>query len=479
MTSVGSFISALKQHSQTVCNRLTESLDYDRYESLLDDLKVRITELEAAARDEERSLPASESGEVQSALIVARGWQVKLLERMHFITLARQVTPVVKKRAAKLPEIKLVTSKGEYDEWETFWSSFRNKVDFRDDLEPSVKPTYLLQCLEGEPKEMIKGLLHADSNYVITVNLLTDRYEDKIKQTDVLLQKFYNLPSPKHNVKDLHSFLTECRKVREQMQNLTTVDDSLVVRSTIVRKLSLPTYEVICDYHKRYDFSLEQMDDALQYMIGKLEQASLALVSQTNVKSVEDESSHPKQKGGQFSCSYCSGDHRSVDCTKYKTINARKDHIIAQRLCFNCLRVGHSTKSCKTNRTCHICHQHHHTSLCHQHSNNNTNNSSSKGSDATSNTKGQTSQTRSSSHTQTLSHPYPPQQQQQQKPVVTQGKNNASKNPSSSSQSTSITNVNLAQISSLTSNVLPTATLDLHYFNQRLNTTAFFDTGPQ
>ena len=196
---------------------------------------------------------------------------MKLLERMHFITLARQVTPIVKKRSAKLPKIKLVTFKGEYDEWETFWSSFHNNVDFRDDLEPSAKLTYLLQRLEGEPREMIKGLPHTDLNYVIAVNLLTDRYGDRIKQTNVLLQKFHNLPSLKHNAKDLRSFLTEYRKVREQMRNLTTVDDSLVVRSTIVRKLSMPTYEAICDHHRSYDFSLEQMDVALQYMINKLE----------------------------------------------------------------------------------------------------------------------------------------------------------------------------------------------------------------
>ena len=88
---------------------------------------------------------------------------------------------------------------------------------------------------------MIQGLPHTDSNYVIAVKLLTDRYEDRIKQTNVL-QKFHNLPSPKHNAKDLRSFLIEYRKVREQMRNLTTVDDSLVVRSTIMRKLSMPTY---------------------------------------------------------------------------------------------------------------------------------------------------------------------------------------------------------------------------------------------
>ena len=64
--------------------------------------------------------------------------------------------------------------------------------------------------------------------------------------------------------------------------------------------------------------------------------------------------------------------------------------------------------------------------------------------------------------------------------LATQGKsNNAPKTPSSSSQSTSVTSINLAQTSSLTRNVLPTATLDLRYFNRRLNTRAFFDTGSQ
>ena len=223
------------------------------------------------------------------------------------------------------------------------------------------------------------------------------------------------------------------------------------------------------------------MDVVLQYMNNKLEHASFALVDKTNVKSVEAKSSHQKHKGGQHNCSYCSGDHKTADCIKYETIDARKDRAIAQCLCFNCLEVGHSSKSCKSSRTCPICHLHHHTPLCNQQSNHSSS-SSSKGSNSTSNTKGQSSQARNSSHAQTQSHPYPPQQQQQQqqKSVVTQGKNNNTpKTPSSSSQSTSVTNINLAQTLSLTSNILPTATLDLCYFNQKLNTQAFFDTGSQ
>ena len=117
-------------------------------------------------------------------------------------------------------------------------------------------------------------------------------------------------------------------------------------------------------------------------------------------------------------------------------------------------------------------------SLCNQQSNSNSSNSTS----SSSNGKVQSSHTRSSS-SQSSSHPQQQQQQQQthhQKPVATPNKSNTTpKTPSSSSSQTSVTNVNFTQTSSLTNNVLPTATLDLRYFNQKLNTRAFFNMGSQ
>ena len=66
----------------------------------------------------------------------------------------------------------LLTFSSNFDEWEAFWSSFYNNVDSRDDLEQPAKLTYLLQSLEGEPREMIKGLSHTDDNYLIAINSL-------------------------------------------------------------------------------------------------------------------------------------------------------------------------------------------------------------------------------------------------------------------------------------------------------------------
>ena len=295
---------------------------------------------------------------------------------------------------------------------------------------------------------MIKGLPNTNQNYAVAVNLLPERYGDEVKQTHVLLQKFHNLPSPKHNAKDLRSFLTVYRKVREQMRCVTNIHESeLVIRSTLIRKLSMQTYEAICDYRRNYNFSLMQMDVATQYIVDKFKHATLAMGEKTNVKSVEVKSSQQKQKGGQLTFAYCAGNHKAIDCTKYKTINARKDRIIAQHLCFNCLGGGHSSKTCKSTRTCRICHFHHYTSLCNQQSDGN-----SKSNDLSSNGKSQSSQSHSSSNaqSQSQSHPYPTQQQQQQQthqqnPIVAQRKSNTpNKTPSSSVQQTSVTNVNLA-----------------------------------
>ena len=97
---------------------------------------------------------ASEQGDVQASLNVAKGWQVKILERVNFVMSSRHVTPTVKKCSVKLPEVKLITFKGEFNEWNTFWSSFWNNVDTRDDLIQSAKLSYLLQSIEGKPNTM-------------------------------------------------------------------------------------------------------------------------------------------------------------------------------------------------------------------------------------------------------------------------------------------------------------------------------------
>ena len=131
---------------------------------------------------------------------------------------------------------------------EDFLEFIRTNVDVRDDLKRSTKFIYLAQSLEGEPKEMISGLAITDENYSLAVHILKDRYDNASRQTNVLLQKFHSLPTPKHNPKDLRNFLTEYHKIKTQLSHVLDFQQSeLVIKSILIQKLASQTFDKICD----------------------------------------------------------------------------------------------------------------------------------------------------------------------------------------------------------------------------------------
>ena len=95
---------------------------------------------------------------------------------------------------------------------------------------------------------MISGLAITDDNYNIAIHILRDRYDNASKKTNVLLQKLLSLPTPKHNPKDLRTFLTEYRKVKTQLSHVLDFQQSeLVIKPILVRKLKFQTFDKICD----------------------------------------------------------------------------------------------------------------------------------------------------------------------------------------------------------------------------------------
>ena len=355
-SSVKTQSSELVVFTYQVKEQLAETLDLTQYQPLHDFLKSKLADLHLNHASVADQLSQEAQDEVLVDIDLAKTWKIKLLERINSLNQQPTATVTSKECHAKLPEIKLLTFSGNLDQWETFWSSFRNNVDSRDDLEQSAKLTYLLQSLKGEPREMISGLSHTDDNYRIALESLRDRYANPIQQTEVLLQKFFNLPSPHQNAIELRKFLTEYRKIREQMWHVQDFHSSnLVIRSAVLRKLPYQTYSEISDHLKNHNFNLQEMDSTLQYMIGKMEHGRLIMGDKANVNEVGAHSHSQSSQGCNFKCPFCVGNHKAVDCNKYKSIQARKDRVIAQILCFNCLTPGHSSKQCRSKKTCHIC----------------------------------------------------------------------------------------------------------------------------
>ena len=186
---------------------------------------------------------------------------------------------------------------------------------------------------------MISGLAITDDNYTVALYILRDRYANESKQTNVLMQKFYAMSTPKHNPKDLRVFLTEYRKIKHQLSRVLDFQASeLVIKSIVVRKLPFQTFDRICDIYVTHDFTLEQMETGIQHIVDKLEQAVLALAEGATIKQVgvNSPSQNQSSKQSKFKtiqwCSYCSGEHLAHECTKYKTVHSHKDRVMQLRL---------------------------------------------------------------------------------------------------------------------------------------------------
>ena len=240
-----------------------------------------------------------------------------------------------------------------------------------------------------------------------------------------------------------------------------------------------------------HDFTLKQMETGIQHIIDKLEQATVVMREKPNAKPVGVSSQQTNQQNRKLSqgCSYCSGNHFSNECTRYKTVSAKKDRVMALKLCFNCLRPGHSSKMCHSHRTCRTCGLHHHSSLCIKASSSNPSNHESLNPSTSSNASStvvsqgksnQSSNSNSSSNRSSSTTSWA--QSHSHKPTVTQHKSNASQPNSSIKSSNQFPVIDTTYVTSVNStnfqnNVLPTATVNVRYCDEQVNVRAVFDTG--
>ena len=128
-----SLLVSLGQLTLRIRDHLSDSHDEVTYANLLEELKQNITEVESMTATLSE---ASEDidGEVYIIVSDARSWQIKLMSRIHFPEMLKMSANVIvnsvsngnvtKMKPGRLPEVKLTVFKGDFEEWENFWSSF-------------------------------------------------------------------------------------------------------------------------------------------------------------------------------------------------------------------------------------------------------------------------------------------------------------------------------------------------------------------
>ena len=327
-----------------------------------------------------------------------------------------------------LPTITLPEFNGDISEWPAFWDKFNGLIHARKDIPKINKFSYLLGQLKTTALLLVSQLAVTEDNYDIAIKLLKDNYEDKDQITTKLVNKLINLKTPNHNYEDLQLFRITVNSVLESLRLNNDVDAAAWLLKIIIQnKLNKKTMETLYFKYSKSYFSLQEIDETLleicktlcneeqarklrpdsstnvmsqgkrktafrtpKYQDSRVSDVSVGLNKQihreipepipglntigsytTSVNKTPSTSSNNKAsssgtKPKVYRCVFCSEQHNSRYCEKFKGTKQRKERLNQLGKCTLCLSSYHQVRDCRTKlNKCSLCKEGiHHVVLC-------------------------------------------------------------------------------------------------------------------
>ena len=265
----------------------------------------------------------------------------------------------------KLPKLSLPTFNGKYADWIPFIDLFRNTVDSNTTLSPIQKLHYLKSSLKDEPAKLLSRLPTTGANYEVALRLLEKRYSSKRLTVHTHLEAILEFrPIKEESAEQLRKLVNVYLENSMALQALgldTGASDFIWVH-IISKKL---------DKESRRQWELQSRGDDIQSMDELqdfLEERARALEASSPRNPKRQE--FPRVQGyqsshGETQMSPLSQGHKLYQCDKFKAlaVEDRRSFVKSAKLCFNCMRLGHNSKTCKSKSRCQKCEQPHHTML--------------------------------------------------------------------------------------------------------------------
>ncbi|XP_060552386.1 uncharacterized protein LOC132713726 [Ruditapes philippinarum] len=296
----------------------------------------------------------------------------------------------------KLPKLDMISFSGNRLQWTEFWDSFRSAIHENDKLSPIDKFNYLKGKLVGEARSAIAGLTLSNENYDIAIHILRERFGDLQDIIDLHYKGIVNILPPKNTTEGLRFFFD---KIERHLRSLEVMNENLdqqvfvsMIRSKLPSEVLLQLeiqkgadtkwcIKTLRDLLRKYIVSREKSDkpkslnDSSQYVN---KQTNPHMNRHTSMSNRYKSQPQTNYSGGALVanekrkvllpsakiCRYCSKNHWSDECNRYKTIEERKSKL--KGCCFRCLREGHTSSDCRSSRICVYCDKSnvHHRSLC-------------------------------------------------------------------------------------------------------------------
>ncbi|XP_062713737.1 uncharacterized protein LOC115269020 [Aedes albopictus] len=288
-------------------------------------------------------------------------------------TAAPQV--IIQQQPLKAP---IPTFDGTYAAWPKFKAIFQDLMDNSGDSD-AIKLYHLDKALIGEAAGALDTKVLSDGDYDYAWDILTDRFENQrvIVETHIRgLLSLRKMTSETH--KELRALLNEATRHVESLryldQNMTGLSEHIVVYLIVSaldkstrkaweggqKKGELPKYSQTIDFLKSRCQILENCEAAVHPANPKEKPKQL----QPLLKN-PSQKSHTVSATVSQACEICGGPHRNVQCTALEKLNPsqKQEKVRAAGVCFNCLRKGHRSRECPSDKTCRKCQRRHHTLL--------------------------------------------------------------------------------------------------------------------
>jgi hypothetical protein len=303
-------------------------------------------------------------------------------------------------RKLNMPKVDLQPFCGDPLTFRRFMRQFNTSIA-NNCVSPEERLNYLEQFTRGQPKDIVAGWLHVDPNigYTAAVRELQELYGDE----DVIVNAFVSKVLAWSSIRadkpsDLSKFsifLTECENAVSGLDAMGVLNYSENMKRIIGK---LPYY--LHDRWRNLVYATKEKGERVTFsklvkfvraeakkssdptygreaMTPKDVQKVIKPKARINMNtstidkghSAREKSSRSQEKrvhpGLVSPCMFCHGNHALECCEtlQNKQFYERIDILKNNRLCYACLKVGHSRQECKFRAKCHICNGRHPTVL--------------------------------------------------------------------------------------------------------------------
>ena len=280
-----------------------------------------------------------------------------------------------RQKTVRLPELNIPTFDGESTNWKSYWQQFEATIHKSTKLTDQLRMQYLLKSLTTQKaRDAIEGIDATAEAYPEAIEALKARFDrpEVIHRAHVraLLKARYLKDGSSSELRNLHdTFQHHLRSLKALKklnfgQFITALGESKLDPTTMIEWQKFTQGETdVPDYERFLDF-LDLRAKATELTVQQKRPPQFGDNKGNKFKNLSQVASHVTNTSGKcFACNKLKHGTAYCQVFKQKSVPEKRNFVLAQGMCFNCLKGGHTVKQCPSQYSCQRCGKKHHTLL--------------------------------------------------------------------------------------------------------------------